>query len=129
MVTKTVAQHTAGPWRLDPDDMGLVLDADGAPIQTAGPHAIDDTTADGSGYANARLIAAAPDLLAALRECLEVTAAAMRVITQIDIGTLVGAPAETRNQAFVDEVKVIGITNGFGVRAKAAIAKAEGAEC
>ena len=61
------AKHTPGPWMLD-HPIGLVLDAAGAAIQTAGANCLNDD--DGSGYANARLIAAAPDLLQALKETL-----------------------------------------------------------
>ena len=59
-----MAGHTPGPWRLDPDDLGLVLDPEGSPIQTAGPNSL---TGDGQAYANARLIASAPELLEAVR--------------------------------------------------------------
>ena len=66
------------------------------------------------------------ELLACLKECLEVCAAAMRVIADLDTAALVGLQAEARQQRLVDELKVVGVKNGFGVRAKAAIAKAEG---
>lgn len=62
MEAETRVTHTPGPWQLDSGDLGVVLDAEGLPIQTSGPHCI---VGDGSYYANARLIAAAPDLLAA----------------------------------------------------------------
>ena len=58
-------QHTPGPWRIAPDMHGIgnnlvagVIDATGYAIANCGS----------SGNANARLIAAAPDLLAALQD-------------------------------------------------------------
>lgn len=66
------------------------------------------------------------ELLASLKECLEVSAAGMRVIARIDAHTLIGDDSATREQAFIDEVTIAGVTDGYGVRAKAAIAKAEG---
>jgi hypothetical protein len=72
-VERLAARPSMGPWRLDPDGMGVILDVDGAPIQTAGP----DCQEDGyKGYANARLIAAAPELLHALREAVKIIDAA-----------------------------------------------------
>lgn len=55
------AKHTPGPWKLKNE--GTIVDADGGLIATTGYRvtAIDDQDAP-----NARLIAAAPDLLAAL---------------------------------------------------------------
>jgi hypothetical protein len=63
-----------GPWRLDAEGMGLILDVDGNAIQTAGPHCQED--ADYRGYANATLIAAAPELRHALREAVQIIDAA-----------------------------------------------------
>ena len=70
MTTTTVATHTPGPWRTD----GLY---DGPRVYVAGP---DDITVARCNHAertneqaeaNARLIAAAPELLAALRDFLK----------------------------------------------------------
>lgn len=62
------AQHTRGPWELRPDDMGglssLVFPAEQ-------PHPVAGVTGyysgNGERLANARLIAAAPELLEALQ--------------------------------------------------------------
>lgn len=59
--------HTPGPWTLDQSDLGIVIDAEGDPIQTAG----SGNVVSEEGYANACLIAAAPDLLAACELALE----------------------------------------------------------
>lgn len=65
------------------------------------------------------------ELIASLKECLAVSAAAMRVIAKLDACTLIGDDMSTREQAFLSEVKLAGVPDGFGVRAKAAITKAE----
>jgi hypothetical protein len=52
--------HTPGPWSLDADGFGVVIDRSGFSIMTAGPNG------GRSAYANAVLMAAAPALLAAL---------------------------------------------------------------
>jgi hypothetical protein len=70
------ARHTPGPW-----DYEQSLRGDGVPIpyswqvlaEIAPPPGVDEAfmhVADCETEANARLIAAAPDLLAALRECI-----------------------------------------------------------
>lgn len=59
------AQHTPGPWQYDEDSLrpGWYSIYHNGPLAYCG-----DTTAEpGDGEANARLIAAAPDLLAAAR--------------------------------------------------------------
>ncbi len=61
MNAKTNGAHTPGPWRIDPYGLGVVVGPDGFSIQTSGPDCI---VGDESSYANARLIAAAPELLA-----------------------------------------------------------------
>lgn len=58
----SVLQHTAGPWSLDFGDDGAVVYKEGVATIANIP---DDLQ---SSNANARLIAAAPDLLAALEE-------------------------------------------------------------
>ena len=52
-----MAEHTLGPWRIDAG-IGIVLDNQGEQLAGVSPH---------NREANARLIAAAPDMLAALR--------------------------------------------------------------
>ncbi len=116
-----MSTHTTGPWRFMTDSTGEYLAVYAKPqggTKVICPIKIADE-------ADARLIAAAPELLDALKECLAVSAAAMRVIAQLDACTLIGDDVSTREQAFLEEVKLEGIPNGFGVRAKAAIAKAE----
>ncbi len=118
--------HTPGPWEVD--------EGDGMPIAKVSFRVVTApcTPNIGSGLsreeitANARLIAAAPDLLAACKELVVAVSAAMRVIADLDAMKYVGAPAETREQRLVDELKISGVVNGFGVRANAAIAKAVG---
>lgn len=95
------AAHTPGPWNAVNNDAGTALeiwDDDGqmiANVQPQDPPAVE--------HANARLIAAAPDLLAALRDILATS------VARSDLGTIAPAPR-------LDTV----------VRARAAIAKAEG---
>jgi hypothetical protein len=73
-----------------------------------------------------RILAERAELLAALKETRNACAAAMRVIAEIDVATKLGVPAADYQQRFVDEAKIAGVVDGFGVRADAAIAKAEG---
>ena len=59
--------HTPGPWRFDHDSK-IIMDAfHEIFIATVHPSTIGDPV--GTDLANARLIAAAPELLEALREC------------------------------------------------------------
>ena len=58
-----MGKSTPGPWTAD-EDMGCVWGPDGEPIGTNGRNAV---RGNGEGWANARLIAAAPELLAALK--------------------------------------------------------------
>ncbi len=64
------SKHTRGPWQIaEPDDGNfktVVFDADMMTVATV-------PTATFEGDANARLIAAAPDMLAALKELLAVS--------------------------------------------------------
>ena len=95
------AQHTPGPWRIAPDMHGIgnnlvagVIDATGYAIANCGS----------SGNANARLIAAAPELLAALQwvvECFD------------------GDPSDNPDWQYQDQSHAVD-------RAKLAIAKATG---
>ena len=59
-------KHTPGPWEMD--GSGAVFGPDGDPIMTCGLYAVCFGEGSEEGYANARLIAAAPDLLAACVE-------------------------------------------------------------
>jgi hypothetical protein len=70
------AKHTPGPWKIRAKRLGSVVMIDAAPhvpgviAQVCATTGEDGTnlTADVRNEANARLIAAAPDLLASLRE-------------------------------------------------------------
>jgi hypothetical protein len=77
-LTAARARHTPGPWRVDPCYKADVqtadgcieictVDGDGANYSTGAPHGLY-TPSRSSALANARLIAAAPELLEALRE-------------------------------------------------------------
>jgi len=74
-----LTQHTPGPWHIvsaaDPIEKtimfsfgGFVGDGDNAPIATTCTSSYSDETRPAVALANARLIAAAPDLLAALEK-------------------------------------------------------------
>lgn len=71
--------------------------------------------------ANARLIAAAPDLLAALKDMRETCAALMRAVE-----ASASPQREAITHAWVAEMQRLKIDDGVGVRANQAIAKAEG---
>lgn len=109
--------HTPGPWTYLPST-GQVVAGDGGRKAVVYETWLNE--ADGF------LIASAPDLLAALKECREAVAAAMRVIADIDAGKLIGMEPDTKYQRLIDECAMAGVSNGFGVRADTAIAKAEG---
>jgi glycine/D-amino acid oxidase-like deaminating enzyme len=65
-------KHTPGPWTLE-YDYSLVMPAkDGNHIVTAGPIGPDESSRE-EKRANARLIAAAPELLQALQDMLDMT--------------------------------------------------------
>lgn len=62
------SKHTPGPWTIEPFDnfdKSIVIREPGVAVD-------NDDVNHAEAAANARLIAAAPDLLAALRECLTV---------------------------------------------------------
>jgi hypothetical protein len=63
------------------------------------------------------------ELVEVARQLREGLCAAMRVIAEIDTGTLIGASSETAQQRFVDEVNLAGLTDGFGARADDVIKK------
>ena len=88
-------QHTPGPWSLDMESAGFYVIADNllvASVQEVDPHPtdIDEYMPAGITEANARLIAAAPDLLAALKACDE----AMSYMSEYDIPLTL--PAQVR---------------------------------
>jgi len=65
-------KHTPGPWTLE-YDYSLVMPAkDGNHIVTGGPIGPDESSRE-EKRANARLIAAAPELLQALQDMLDMT--------------------------------------------------------
>jgi len=71
--------HTPGPWTIGVADSGEAsIDALAGPIRWYGLAEVivryDGRDLDSTGEANARLIAAAPDLLAALKVCAAVCA-------------------------------------------------------
>ena len=70
----------------------------------------------GETEANARLIAATPDLLDSCKELRDGLAAAMRVMVHYEAAT----------RYFEIELNKLGIPNGIGKRADTVIAKAEG---
>lgn len=67
------AAFTPGPWAVDPlgiECMGDISTADGSQCVAQAQQVVCDTRRQDTRRANARLIAAAPDLLAALLEIL-----------------------------------------------------------
>ncbi|MBP8176362.1 MAG: hypothetical protein KAX77_01235 [Xanthomonadales bacterium] len=64
-----MSAHTPGPWELDHGDDGdnFTIRADGEFVTRLTKSRYTDDRRDPEAYANAALIAAAPDLLAALR--------------------------------------------------------------
>lgn len=66
-MTAEVAKHTPGPWVVDEDDPHCVYAQDGDADPWFVAEAAYDCGPGMSGKANARLIAAAPDMLTALR--------------------------------------------------------------
>lgn len=69
-----MSKHTPGPWRTHLCDGTLVIDSDGVPVATTtGDYESEDEYA--VMEANARLIAVAPDMLAALKAVVEFSGA------------------------------------------------------
>lgn len=111
----TMTAHTAGPWAYHSRHAGLGRSTH-AITSLSAPHAghvafvySKEGAGNGSGEANARLIAAAPDMLAALRT-LEHAAAFV--------------PVQDNSNANPDAVRL----RAALTEARAAIAKAEGAQ-
>lgn len=67
-----MSAHTPGPWELDEGDDGdnFTIRADGEFVTRLTKSRYTDDRRDPEAYANAALIAAAPDMLAALRDLL-----------------------------------------------------------
>lgn len=116
---KTEDTHSPGPWRWDSRkamergyvDLALeARDGDGVAYHSAVWPVLQ---------ADARLIAAAPDLLAACKELHDALAIAMQVIVTD------GSNTDVQTERFVFGLTQRGIVDGIGQRAEAAIAKAE----
>lgn len=60
-------------------------------------------------------------LLAALIEMRDACCAAMRVLADIDAAKLLNLEADTHQERFADELRIVGVKNGFGTRADALI--------
>ena len=77
-------EHTPGPWKLNTDgdtgmnDSGCILDSIGHVIVTDIYGTFKNGRTTGEAEANARLIAAAPDLLAACRDAIDFIWAEMK---------------------------------------------------
>lgn len=95
-------KHTSGPWKAN--DTGAIFGTDGNPIMTCGEYAVRYGEGTEESFANALLIAAAPDLLAACKTALE--------MLQTEINT---APLERDTQPEQEVAKIL----------KSAIAKAK----
>ena len=65
LTAEKVCKHTPGPWKLDDDDAVIGITDDGGNIVCLGPEGWEKSMA--RWEANARLIAAAPELLEALQ--------------------------------------------------------------
>lgn len=106
------AEHTPGPWRTNPDQPGM--------IETESGEMIGDTwSKDGNRQAriNARLVAAAPELLAALDT----------IINAIDVWRDNLAPGSIDNTVLERVTEVLQDAHGKAIdKARAAIAKATG---
>lgn len=64
----TQAQHTPGPWTVNGAEIEALVDPENSQTYYASICQLSDGWAETIGGANARLIAAAPELLAALQE-------------------------------------------------------------
>lgn len=69
-----MSKHTPGPWRINPRAATSIISSSGRGIASAGGYFTNTEEPDrleSESIANARLISAAPDLLAALKLCKE----------------------------------------------------------
>lgn len=113
-------KSTPGPWNvgsLPPAGWRYICDSKGETLA-----AVAEWDEDGTLHlefpnakANARLIAAAPDLLAALKETTDAAEIACRMLKRHGF-----------SEEFIRAGHAAGIADNFGERARAAIAKAEG---
>lgn len=107
------ARHTSGPWEVDFYGTGILARFTG-PWKYICQHVRGDNPAE--QYANACLIAAAPELLEALKKTTSAAGAWLRAVDR-------HVPENLFEKIMAD----IGTQyDGFGVEARAAIAKAEG---
>ncbi len=105
------AAHTPGPWKSRLDEgknLFVIKSASGQQLATCSP------PMTGLPVANAQLIAAAPELLKACRDCQEVMNATARLFVDDD------HPGRAELHARADQLDV------YAMRARAAIAKATG---
>jgi hypothetical protein len=105
-----MAGHTPGPWVWREDQL--------VPVSAEEPYYDPIVETDSGVYgprgADRTLIAAAPELLQALKDLRELAALCFRVIADTD-----------HQNILVQRAEELGLPNGIGVRADAAIAKAE----
>lgn len=119
---ETKTAHTPGPWAIarDPAKLHWAFAQINGPQNLSGNDeplvvAYVQNMVDSSDEANARLIAAAPELLEALRE------------TSLALKAAVAHAFENEvTDTFLEKMRNFGVRDKIGVRADAAIAKAEG---
>lgn len=106
----SATMHTAGPWKLDPRMPNAVFAADGTGSKVAATtagHVFPERSSE-EAAANARLIAAAPELLEALVDLASLTERMATLHPSRDFREVLHDPA------------------GLALRIRAAIARAEG---
>lgn len=101
-----MSKHTPGPWKAEPSGYGSVISKDGKSMVAVWPEGLGGPTFPHE--ANARLIAAAPDMLSALSAAVE---SGMVPVSSMKDG---GASKYSRQVEVADQIR-------------AAIAKATGA--
>lgn len=135
--TATKSTHTTKPWYVGAQNDMLYIIAGRAPspdndypmheaARTVIAKVYDEDKSHTEAEANARLIAAAPELYVSVRELREACAAMLRVIAGIDAMARLGMAAETHEQRVVDELEVSGVIKGFGVRADDLLKRIDG---
>jgi hypothetical protein len=107
-----MSEHTPGPWLADVDGSGWSINTEDKGVAFTCGEANDEDISKDEEAANARLIAAAPDLLAALKLAL---AALDCEVDNAPISPVVASAAQAWMKA------------KFGDAARKAITKAEGA--
>lgn len=111
----TESTHTSGPWRATGPNIRTDTElGNGAIVATVQEHWHDHKTPQEEKDANARLIAAAPELKTALVECVRV------------LGEYTGPSMNGMNAAFENALSAIAKATGGSRRRREAIAKAEG---